>query len=242
MINLSKNEIIVFAGDSITDGGRSRNMDLNHNLGHGYQYILAAKLGLENIEKTPKFINKGYSGASISVVNNSWYQDVITYNPGLISILIGINDIFRGYADVAAYVAEKFEKTYDMLLNDTKKLLPNTEIILCEPFFIHTKNQRNFIAFSPNIECEEPFEIGDVWTAEKVDYIISELHKLQLSVRKLAKEYHCIFVPLQEEFDKACETVEAEYLLWDGVHPTVVGHEIIAKMWYKCVEERKYEI
>ena len=84
--------------------------------------------------------------------------------------------------------------------------------------------------------------IGDVWTAEKVDYIISELHKLQLSVRKLGKEYHCIFVPLQEEFDKACETVEAEYLLWDGVHPTVVGHEIIAKMWYKCVEERKYEI
>lgn len=59
MISLKENEIIVFSGDSITDGGRSRNMDLNHNLGHGYQYILAARMCMENMEKRPRFINKG---------------------------------------------------------------------------------------------------------------------------------------------------------------------------------------
>ena len=39
-----------------------------------------------------------------------------------------------------------------------------------------------------------------------------------------------------KEFDKYLKTVETEYLLWDGIHPTIVGHEIIAKQWYKCVK------
>ena len=54
--------IILFQGDSITDGGRKRSMDANHILGHGFQYIVSAKLALENCEKGYKFINKGVTG------------------------------------------------------------------------------------------------------------------------------------------------------------------------------------
>ncbi|MBS6832806.1 MAG: hypothetical protein KH216_08300 [Clostridiales bacterium] len=46
-----------------------------------------------------------------------------------------------------------------------------------------------------------------------------------------------MFVPLQDEFDKYLKDVETEYLLWDGVHPTVAGHGIIARRWYDTVDE-----
>ena len=239
MIRLNENEIIVFAGDSITDGGRSRNMDLNHNLGHGHQFINAARLCRENMSKAPKFINKGYSGASVNVIYSSWYHDVIKHQPTMISILIGINDVFRGDPKVPGYAAEKYEKTYDLLLQDTKKLLPDTKLVLCEPFFVPTRNSKEFIKYSPHVDCDEKFVIGDVYSEEMIQYVVDELDKLQQAVRRLAKKHDCIFVPLQEEFDKALEKydIETEYLLWDGVHPTVAGHGLIAEKWYQCVEK-----
>ena len=36
---------ILFQGDSITDGNRGRSADLNHVHGHGFVYLLAARLG-----------------------------------------------------------------------------------------------------------------------------------------------------------------------------------------------------
>ena len=36
---------------------------------------------------------------------------------------------------------------------------------------------------------------------------------------------------------KYLKDVETEYLLWDGVHPTVAGHGIIARQWYDTVDK-----
>ena len=41
----AKDSVILFQGDSITDGKRGRNPDPNHILGHGYVFIIAAKYG-----------------------------------------------------------------------------------------------------------------------------------------------------------------------------------------------------
>ena len=57
-MKLNKNDVVLFSGDSITDGNRGRSMDCNHIMGHGYQYIVASQLALENAENMPKFINK----------------------------------------------------------------------------------------------------------------------------------------------------------------------------------------
>ena len=46
-------------------------------------------------------------------------------------------------------------------------------------------------------------------------------------VKKLAQEFDCVFVPLQEKFDKACEKAPATYWIGDGVHPTLKGHQLI---------------
>ena len=50
-MKLDKNDILLFSGDSITDGNRGKCMDCNHIMGHGYQYIVASQLALENAER-----------------------------------------------------------------------------------------------------------------------------------------------------------------------------------------------
>ena len=61
--------------------------------------------------------------------------------------------------------------------------------------------------------------------------------KFQQAARRLADKHGAVFVPLQDEFDKYLKDVETEYLLWDGVHPTVAGHGIIARQWYDTVDK-----
>ena len=62
MFNLKENDIILFQGDSITDGNRGRSKDPNHIHGHGYQYILASEMYADNFNKNIDVINRGISG------------------------------------------------------------------------------------------------------------------------------------------------------------------------------------
>jgi lysophospholipase L1-like esterase len=62
--------------------------------------------------------------------------------------------------------------------------------------------------------------------------------KRQAVVEKLSRQYNTVFVAFQEVFDKASEKAAAEYWMWDGVHPTVAGHELMAREWISQVEKR----
>jgi lysophospholipase L1-like esterase len=57
-------------------------------------------------------------------------------------------------------------------------------------------------------------------------------------VKKLAVQYKAVYVGFQDVFTKACERAPADYWIWDGVHPTVAGHELMAREWLKCVSKR----
>src|SRR5690606_26627133 len=54
-------------------------------------------------------------------------------------------------------------------------------------------------------------------------------------VHKLAEKKDEIHVPLQDVFDGAVKRKEAEALLWDGIHPTVAGHYLLAERWLEVV-------
>lgn len=238
MIKLDKNNKLLFAGDSITDGGRSRNMDLNHYFGHGYQYIVSSKIAIENIGKNIKFINKGYSGGGINTLYNIWYEEVLSLEPDIISIYIGINDLFKSNTKNAKMNLNRFEGVYDMLLNDTVQYLPNCSIIIVEPIYAIADNPKNYIDYSPHILCDKefvPLNINE--TEDEKKFRRKEIAEFQNVTRRLADKYNAIFVPLQQSFDDMLKAVETEYLLWDGVHPTLAGHSIIADNWYRTVEE-----
>lgn len=212
MLKLKENDVILFQGDSITDGNRGRNSDLNHVHGHGYQYIIAAELTADNIGKNVEFINRGISGNRIADLYGRWVEDCLNLKPTILSILIGINDIIFNWEHKSGSDPERYEKIYRYLLDEVKKQNPDTLIVIMEPFFGEKKEEELNTFFKERI--------GGYAEAAK----------------KIAEEYGAVFVPLQDMIDSYKEKTDIYNILWDGVHPTTCGHELIARRWKECVK------
>src|SRR3569623_1717272 len=126
----------LFQGDSITDGGRSFNKDWNHVFGQGYAYLITSRLGYDCPRRDYKFFNRGISGNKISDLAVRWQADTLDINPDLLSILVGVNDVFGVIMKGETFTADDFGNTYDTLLDKTVKALPGIELVLCQPFIL----------------------------------------------------------------------------------------------------------
>ncbi len=211
-------ETILFMGDSITDGNRykleSERWDLNHQMGHSYAYVINALLGSRYPERNFKFLNRGISGNRVLDMYGRMYEDMVELKPDIVSILAGVND---GPLDIHAgrpTGAQKYGRIYRMMLEELKQELPKVKLVICEPFVVKAG-------------------------ARRADYEIwrSCIDGYRIEARKTAEEFDAVFVPLQELFDEVCAAKEAEYWVWDGIHPTENGHGLIAKRWLDCVGE-----
>ena len=211
---------ILFFGDSITDAARNKDKEIrfpNTALGVGYVMQAAGRL----YEKSPvdyEIINRGISGHRIVDLYARVKKDVWNLQPDLLSILIGINDIWHEVEVQNGVEPERFERIYRMLLEDPIARLPNTKILLCAPFVLPgAATSEHWAEFS---ECAVYAEI----------------------VEKLAAEFGTYFLPLQGAFDEAAAKFGAETFLFDGVHPTVQGATLIANEWMKKFEEIEKEM
>jgi lysophospholipase L1-like esterase len=200
---------ILFQGDSITDGNRGRSADPNHILGHGYAFIIAAKHGAAHPDAKLEFFNRGVSGNTVLNLRDRWQKDTLDLKPDVLSVLIGVNDSGRGVPPA------EFEKTYDRILTDAKTANPKIKFVLCEPFTL---------------------PVGKVATN---DARKASVKVLQPIVAQLAKKHGAVLVPLQQAFDDACKRAPADHWIWDGVHPTYSGHQILADAWERAVREAK---
>ena len=200
---------ILFQGDSITDGNRGRTADPNHILGHGYVFVIAAKYGADYPDRRLTFLNRGVSGNTVANLAARWQTDTIDLKPDVLSILIGVNDLDHGVS------VELFEQQYDRLLADTVKALPNLKLVLGEPFSARVGRYDN----------------------EHWDDRVADLKKRQAVVAKLADKYHAALVHYQKAFDEAIQRAPADYWIWDGIHPTYSGHQIMADEWIRTVSQ-----
>jgi lysophospholipase L1-like esterase len=207
-----ENDVILFQGDSITDGGRAKTgTDQNHIMGQDYAYIIAAQVGADIPERNLHFINRGVSGERVVDLAARWRDDALSLKPNILSILIGINDQFGSRGPLTA---EEYETAYDKLLAETVAALPNTKIVLGEPFLLPVgKHVANY--------TEE----------------LAELKKRQASVNKLAAKYHLPVVHYQQAFDDAQSHAPAAYWCWDGIHPTYAGHGLMAREWIRTTNQ-----
>jgi lysophospholipase L1-like esterase len=203
---------ILFQGDSITDGGRGPIDDLNHNMGHGYAYILAADFGAHSPERNLTFFNRGAAGNKIPDLLARWPNDTIALKPDVLSILIGINDVWHNLDAGKKVPVEEFEQAYDKLLADTVAALPGIKIVLCEPFML------------PGTR-----------TKARLSEWLDALGKIQQIVAKLGAKYKAPVVHFQKMFDDACDKAPVEYWIWDGVQPTPAGHQLMADEWARVV-------
>lgn len=199
---------ILFQGDSITDGNRGRSADPNHILGHGYAFLIAAQHGAAFPERKLVFLNRGISGNKVTDLEARWQKDTLELKPDLLSILVGVND--NGRAPL-----ELFEPTYDKLLEQAKAASPKIKFVLMEPFCLPVGHT---------------LERGEPWVAE-----LNERRKL---VAQLAQKYEAALVPCQKVFDDATKRAPADYWIWDGIHPTYSGHQLLADAWVETVRKR----
>jgi len=213
---LKDGAVILFQGDSITDGNRGRNTDPNHIMGHGYAFSIASRVGANYPEKRYQFYNRGISGNKVTDLEQRWQADTIDLKPDILSILVGVNDsnsvVFNRQPSVSV---EEYEETYEALIEKTRLVFPEIVFVLCEPFVL---------------------KVGRMIENWEASY--SDMSKRQAIVRKLSQKHETVFVGFQEVFDTACEKTPADYWIWDGVHPTVAGHELMAREWLKQVEKR----
>lgn len=241
MIKLNKNNMLIaFSGDSITDGNRQQRMDCNHIFGHGYQTIVAGKLGADNLDRQPKFLNMGHSGWTVSMVFSKWEEEIISYKPDILSILIGINDVIRGWMEelTSEQISENYLACYRKLLERTYEALPNIKCILCEPFFKAAYNHSQPYKNVPHPIHGEDFQLLDFGVSERqVEFFDRTLADMRKGLQRLGEEFGCVYVPVQDLFDKAAQKAPVEYFIWDSVHPTIVGHELLARRWLETVEE-----
>ncbi len=199
---------ILFQGDSITDGNRGRSADPNHILGHGYAFLIAAQYGAAFPERKLTFINRGISGNKVTDLAARWQKDTLDEKPDVLSILIGVNDAAQKVP------VEQFEKAYDQLLTATRAAQPQVRLVLGEPFLLPVGG------FQTN------------WETAKAD-----IQKRQEAVARLAKKYGAALVHFQKAFDDACLRGSPDHWIWDGVHPTYSGHQIMADEWLHAVRQ-----
>ncbi len=205
---------ILFQGDSITDCGRDRENSVN--IGIGYPLLVKAQLGFENYQEYD-FQNRGISGNRIVDLYARIKSDIINLRPDYMSILIGVNDVWHEFSHKNGVDAEKFEKIYNMLIEEIKEEVPDIKIMIMEPFCLR------------GTATENTEEYPDKWNVFR-----TEVEKRGEKARKIAEKYQLVYVPLQKKFDDVATLTENTYWLRDGVHPTTMGHELIKREWMKA--------
>ncbi|MBQ9429134.1 MAG: SGNH/GDSL hydrolase family protein [Clostridia bacterium] len=211
---------IVFLGDSITDAGRNREGGVKQSaLGYGFVRIVADRLIGADPEKYT-ILNRGVIGNRIVDLYAGIKCRLWNEAPDLASILIGINDVWHEITARNGVDLQRYERVYRMIIEDTKARLPDTKLILCEPFVVEGTDT------CPTEEAPDRYAR------------FSEIKQYAATVKKLADEYGLYFLPLQEAFDRAVAAHGAACYAPDGVHPNVGGSSLIAGEWVKLFREQ----
>ena len=214
-LNLPTGSTLLFQGDSITDGRRDRKNTAANSpgaLGHGYVSLIAGQLLGTYPAQEFSIYNRGISGNKIPQLKERWEEDCISLRPDVLSILIGVNDFWHLHTNGYTGTLESYEEGFRSLLRDTQEALPETKIILCEPFMVPGGTA-----------------LKQGWPESFAGY--------RVVARKLAFEFQLPFVSFQEVFYEALEKADVSYWCPDGVHPGPAGSYLMAQAWIDVFEE-----
>ena len=196
---------ILFQGDSVTDAGRDRSN--SSDMGFGYPKYASAMLEDAFPDIDFAFTNLGISGNRTEDLVARMQSDFIEIQPDIVSIMIGINDVWHHYAFTNIYTSnEAFENNYVTLLEEIKQKT-DAKIMIIQPFLISVPDKTELEA---------------------------ELAEKQEIVARLAEKYADVYLPMHDIFladDAEDKTVYAA----DGVHPTEDGACLIAQKYLEAI-------
>jgi lysophospholipase L1-like esterase len=208
-----RGSVVLFQGDSITDCGRNRERVGPNDpsaFGHGYPYLVASQLLAERPSHRFKMYNRGISGHRVPDLDARWQKDTVDLKPDLVSILIGVNDIWHMLNGDYKGTRKDYETGYAALLERTRKSLPFARIVVCEPFVLR---------------CGA---VDNKW--------FPEFDERRKAAKRVADAAAATWVGFQSLLDAATSVASPEYWAQDGVHPTMAGHAFLAKAWLETVK------
>lgn len=194
---------LLFIGDSITDCGRAQPVGQGAGLGEGYVAFVDALLSVFHPERKIRVLNTGISGNRVIDLEARWQRDVLDLRPEWLSVMIGINDVWRQFdngQDPNQVTIDRYEKVYRGLLTRTRPALQG--LVMMTPYFIETNRS------DPMRKRMD--EYGEV-------------------VKRLAADFDAVLVDTQAAFDRHLAHRSSQSLCGDRIHPNKTGHMIIAK-------------
>ncbi len=208
-----KNQKLVLIGDSITDAGRTRPAaaeGLFDPLGRGYVTMVEALIGACHPELGLRVVNTGNGGDNVRTLKGRWQADVLDLKPDWVSVMIGINDVWRQYdmpRQPETHVClDEYASTLDELVGRTLSEVKG--MILMAPYYIE-----------PN----------------RRDPMRATMDRYGAATKKVAARHGTMFIDTQAAFDQVLKTYYSGTLAWDRVHPTQTGHMVIARAFAKAV-------
>lgn len=213
---MDKKDRIVFMGDSITDCNRNyQALPAGwSSWGEGYVNLINAYTTALFPEKELMIVNQGVSGDTIVDLINRWEKDCLSFQPNWVTVMIGINDIWRQFdgrfMQTALIDEQIFEKTYRELIEKTKEHVKG--MILLSPFMVEGNKK-------------DPMR-------EKVD-------NYREITQRLAEEYQLLYGDCQKPIDEFLTCQSSYVLSSDRVHPSLAGHLLLAKVWLESIKLEK---
>ena len=211
-IQLKKEAVILFQGDSITDYGRRREVTTFNSpeaLGYGYASRIASALALNYASLTPRIYNRGVSGDKVYQLRDRWQTDCYDLQPDVLSVLIGVNDFWHAIEGHYDGTPEVYRRDYLALMEQTRERLPDTQLVICEPYAINGVKA-----------------VTDAW--------YPQFDEIRAAAREVADRYADVFVPFQSVFDRALDVAPASYWTGDGVHANLAGSQLMAQAWLEA--------
>ncbi|MEI7026162.1 SGNH/GDSL hydrolase family protein [Paenibacillus sp. y28] len=199
-------------GDSITDCGRKKpeGEGRNDSLGTGYVSLVDGFLQAVYPELHVRVMNKGLSGNNVRDLQARWQEDVLDLKPDWVSVLIGINDVWRQYDLPQIVERHVLIEEYEAKLRDlVVRTKPGVKgLVLMTPFYIE-----------PNPE----------------DKMRAAMDRYGAVVKAIAEEQGTIFVDTQQAFEPVLEHIYPAALAWDRVHPNTTGHMTLARAFLNAI-------
>ena len=195
----------VLQGDSVTDAGRVRPVaeGLFNPHGTGYPNVVQGLLTSVYPDYMIRVVNMGVSGNTSRDLLARWQTDTLDLHPDWVSIMIGINDIWRQF-DVqqipeAGVGPEEYRANLQKILDMTKPVVKG--IVLMTPVF---------------------------WELNTQDAMAARAREYGAICRELAEKNGVLFADAQAYADRVLKHCHPAYITWDRVHPNIPGHNVLA--------------
>jgi lysophospholipase L1-like esterase len=203
---------LIFIGDSITDCERARPVGegLFGAVGKGYVSLVEGLLGAIHPAHAIRIVNMGTSGNTVVDLQKRWQTDVIDLKPDWLSVMIGVNDVWRQFdipRQTEIHVSpEVYSRTLDEIIGQAK---PHVKGLVCmAPFYIELN---------------------------RADAMRKRMDEYGAIMRRTAEKHGAMFIDTQAAFDAVLAHMHANAIAWDRVHPNIIGHAIIARAFLNAV-------